>query len=372
MYFTPPHHPILAAPKSAGIQSLESLWDDRSPFSALPRSTSRSSTNYASPSYAHASPARPISQGVNRAGVRTASDIEAEMRAAAQRDREMTYQRQALIEQQRQQEAEYLLRQQEQELLRQQEQEILRREREQEYRQEQELQRQRYLYQQEQAQRQELQQRELRQDLLRQRELQQRDYQQQARTPPPRMLPVSQSPRFLEHQRQVQLLQYQQERQQESRQQQQSLRVQDLQEQLRMESLERQMRAQQIGNLHQRQLSNHTLAELQAAQLEHQRRQRSQSPAGRLPLGEGLHYMPQNMQLQNRLLSEMAQAELLRDFQNSNPAEQEALRMEAMRKILEAEKLEEKRRRRAAKIAHMVNCNALFALQFTHLSLVPL
>ncbi|KAF9048292.1 hypothetical protein BDZ89DRAFT_1006914 [Hymenopellis radicata] len=330
--------------KSAQVQSLESLWDDKSPFSVLPRSTpSRSPSHYASSYAQHAAPSRPITQGVNRAGVRTASDIEAEMRAAAQRERDLALQRQLLLQQQHQQEAEYLLRQQEQELLRRE------REREQEYRQEQEVQRQRYLYQQQQAQRQEeLQQRELRQELLRQRELQQREY-QQTRTPPPRMLPVSQSPRFLEHQRQAQLLQYQQERQQ-------ALRLQELQDQIRMENLERQMHAQQISNPHQRQLSSHTLAEIQAAQFE-QRRQRSQSPAGRLPLGEGLHYMPQNVQLQNRMLSDLMQTELL--LQNSNPAEQEALRAEAMRKILEAEKLEEKRRRRAAKIAHMSRYNDL-------------
>lgn len=37
-----------------------------------------------------------------------------------------------------------------------------------------------------------------------------------------------------------------------------------------------------------------------------------------------------------------------------DPAQQEALRAEAMRKIMETERMEEKRRRRAAKIAHMV------------------
>jgi DNA topoisomerase 2-associated protein PAT1 len=52
----------------------------------------------------------------------------------------------------------------------------------------------------------------------------------------------------------------------------------------------------------------------------------------------------------------MAQAEFIRDMQGASPAEQETLRTEAMRKILEAERMEEKRRRKAAKIAHMV-CN---------------
>jgi DNA topoisomerase 2-associated protein PAT1 len=51
----------------------------------------------------------------------------------------------------------------------------------------------------------------------------------------------------------------------------------------------------------------------------------------------------------------MAQAEFMRDMQGaSTQAEQESLRMEAMKKIVEAEKMEEKRRRKATKIAHMV------------------
>lgn len=282
------------------------------------------------------------SQGVNRNGMRSGNDMDGEMRILAQqnREREMAAQRQILLQQQQQQE-EYLLRQQEQELrLREREQQ------QQHYLQEQE--RRRFLLQQEQMRQQELQQRDLRHDLMRQRErelLQQQQYQQQTRTPPPRML-ASPSPRFLEHQRQMQIIQYQQERQQ-------ALRVQELQEQVRMENLERQMRAQQIGG-HQRQLSNHTMAELQAAQAQLDRRQRSQSPAARLPLGEGLHYVPQ----QPRTLADITQSDMLRDL-GGTPAEQETLRMEAMRKIVEAEKLEEKRRRRAAKIAHMVNSFSL-------------
>lgn len=58
--------------------------------------------------------------------------------------------------------------------------------------------------------------------------------------------------------------------------------------------------------------------------------------------------------MQQRLLSEMAQVEFMRDMQGMSTADQEALRMEAMRKIMETERMEEKRRRRAAKIAHMV------------------
>lgn len=63
--------------------------------------------------------------------------------------------------------------------------------------------------------------------------------------------------------------------------------------------------------------------------------------------------------MQQRLLSEIAQAEFIRDLQGTNAAEQEALRMEAMRKIMETERMEEKRRRRAAKIAHMSRYNDL-------------
>jgi len=51
----------------------------------------------------------------------------------------------------------------------------------------------------------------------------------------------------------------------------------------------------------------------------------------------------------------VAQVEFMRDMQGISQAEQEALRVEAMRKIMETERImEEKRRRKAAKIAHMV------------------
>lgn len=68
-----------------------------------------------------------------------------------------------------------------------------------------------------------------------------------------------------------------------------------------------------------------------------------------------MHYFPQNIQLQQRLLSEIAQVEFMQEMQGaSTQVEQESLRMEAMKKIVEAEKMEEKRRRKALKIAHMV------------------
>lgn len=127
-----------------------------------------------------------------------------------------------------------------------------------------------------------------------------------------------------------------------------------------MEELERQLRAQQISQLnqgpvhfnHRRVPSGPTLAELQAMQQQQlHRRQRSQSPAY-----QDFNINPQNIQLQQRLLAELAQVEYLRDFQGATQAEQEALRAEAMRKIVETEKMEDRRRKKAAKIAHMVSC----------------
>lgn len=184
------------------------------------------------------------------------------------------------------------------------------------------------------------------------------------------MLPTSQSPRFLEHQRQILLMQQQQEQQQQQR-------LQELQEQLRVEELERRMAAQRLRTRSDLQhgTDNHldqlTIQELQQQDLIQQQliqqqlrqaqyRQRSQSPAiGNahypVPLQESLSHLPQNIHMQQRLLSELAQAEFIRDLQGASQADQEALRMEAMRKIVEAEKMEEKRRRKAAKIAHMVS-----------------
>lgn len=68
--------------------------------------------------------------------------------------------------------------------------------------------------------------------------------------------------------------------------------------------------------------------------------------------------------MQQRLLAELvAQGELPANLHGIAKADQEALMVEAMRKIVEAERMEEKRRRKAAKIAHMVRTN-LFALHF--------
>ncbi|KAJ7767435.1 topoisomerase II-associated protein PAT1 [Mycena maculata] len=315
-------------------QSLESIWDDRSPFSVLPRENGGSrfaererrepSTSQFSPF-----PESPVLHQPNasQGGARTLQEIEAEMRTAALQSRGAS---------QRQQNA-------------------LRLQQEEEFFQEQAYQRQRLAFQRERDQERELQLQAL-QRLQQQQVMQLREQPQHQRTPPPRMLPVSQSPRFLD-QRQMLLLQQQEEQHQ--------LRLQqELQEQLHMEELERQLRAQQISQLnqgpthfnHRRQPSGPTIAELQALQQQHlHRRQRSQSPAY-----QDFNVPPQNsVQLQQRLLAELAQVEYLRDFQGATQAEQEALRAEAMRKIVEAEKMEDKRRKKAAKIAHMSRYNDL-------------
>lgn len=67
------------------------------------------------------------------------------------------------------------------------------------------------------------------------------------------------------------------------------------------------------------------------------------------------------VQMQQRLLAQMAQQEFsgmtgsLNGLPNVNAKDQEVIRAEAMKKIMEAEKLEGKRRRKAAKISHMVS-----------------
>ena len=96
---------------------------------------------------------------------------------------------------------------------------------------------------------------------------------------------------------------------------------------------------------------------MQAQALQNHQRQRSQSPA----YHNTGHTLSHEQQLQQRLLSELAQAELIREMAGLSPAEQETLRAEAMRKIVETEKMEEKRRRKAAKIAHMVCHSAVRA-----------
>ncbi|KAF8636407.1 hypothetical protein AX17_003589 [Amanita inopinata Kibby_2008] len=331
------------------ILNVESIWDNKSPFSVL----SRTNGNSNRPTEQHIAPAttlldtksspfliarpqepdyQPELHGT-RTGVRTVEEIEAEMRAAVQQSR---MRQQELLQQQLQLEEEEEEEEERQRVL-----------------QEQELQRHMRLYQQEQHQ------------LHVQRLIQQQREQQYQRTPPPRMLPTSQSPRFLEH-RQLLLLQQQE-------QQLQQQRMHELQEQLRYEEMEHQLLARasmqqhrqspNSATLHHRQSSGTSLGDFYNHQ---QRQQGSQSPANGnhrypTPSQDGLiFHNPQNIQMQQRLLSEMAQAEFIRNMQgNTFQIDQEALRVEAMRKILEAEKMEEKRRRKAAKIAHMSRYNDL-------------
>ncbi|PFH46874.1 hypothetical protein AMATHDRAFT_153566 [Amanita thiersii Skay4041] len=321
----------------SNYQVNDSIWDNKSAFSVLPRvnggpghipepQTSLAAShvdssflNLQSPSYLEPS-------GSSRMGVRTVEEIEAEMRTAAEQSR--VRQQERILQQQMQQEHEERQR----------------------LSQERELQRQR-LYQLEQQQ---LQQHQLHLQRLAQ-------YQQYQRTPPPRMLPPSQSPRFLDQQRQLLLLQQQ--------------RVRELQEQLQLEEMERQLLARASmqqqhhqspvpAGLNDRQPSGSSLGDTYV--VHQQRQQSSQSPTNgsqrySTAIQDGLVYHnSQNIQLQQRLLSELAQAEFIRNLQGTiAQPDQEALRVEAMRKILEAEKMEEKRRRKAAKIAHMSRYNDL-------------
>ncbi|KDR65731.1 hypothetical protein GALMADRAFT_81573 [Galerina marginata CBS 339.88] len=392
----PPSRPAQTARPTVAPASLEYIWHDQSAFSALPRangSTRLAEIPRASPVSAQAPTSRfspftnnssPVGQAIGQSHqphqrVRTLQEIEAEMLVNAQqtrqREREREREQQFLLQQQQEEERieRLLLQQQQQQVLQQQ---LLQQQQLQQRRLQEEEARQRLLYQQEQQQIQRLL-------------LQQREQLQQQRTPPPRMMPSSQSPRFLEHHRQILLLQQQHDQQQQQR-------LQEIEEQLRLEEIERRLlamnmdrarvespygarrssayspgdsqEAQQAAQLlaHERRL----LLEQQQQQQQQQqyRRQRSRSPAmtnaqysSSLQEDARLssYQQPQNMQLQQRLLADLAQADFSRDMHATSQAEQEALRMEAMRKIVEAEKMEEKRRRKAAKIAHMARYNDL-------------
>ncbi|KXN86630.1 DNA topoisomerase 2-associated protein pat1 [Leucoagaricus sp. SymC.cos] len=374
--------PPLERSARATPQSLEAIWDNKSPFSVLPRSNGagRSAlsglTSSGSPSAGvfgstisstAAGQSHLHGHSTETGYILSSQEVEAEMGLAAQQNRlQGTTSRQQLHQQQLLQEMRLRQQQEEErylmELAQQRE-----HERRQLYEQERKKQQRRMLLEEEQRRMLMLEQeRELEcQHLLQLQEQQrlqrliQQQQQQQQRTPPPRMLSVSQSPRFFEHQRQFLQLQQQQQRQQQQ------------QEQLQMEELQRQLLnnlslQQQANSDPRRRLAGPTDYEIQAAQLLHQqqlqqRRQRSQSPSVN-QVSSPHDLAPQNIQLQQRLLSEMAQAEFMREIQATTPRQleqQEALRAEAMKKILEAEKMEEKRRRKAAKIAHMSRYNDL-------------
>ncbi|RDX54229.1 hypothetical protein OH76DRAFT_1398553 [Lentinus brumalis] len=225
---------------------------------------------------------------------------------------------------------------------------------------------------------------------------------QNTATPPPRMHPHSQSPRFHQQQQQhqIHLLQMQQQQQQQQRQllelqeqreRQQRQQLLQLQEQLKLEELERQqqLRLQQQQLQEQQYIQNHLLHQrgispalsdlhhrgMSPAMGERARRVGRQSPAIMspqapldAPFAQNMQYLPQNIQMQQRLLAEMAQAEFLSTMQGPGHSErdlrearelQEMLRVEAMRKIMEAERMEEKRKRKLDKIAHMSRYNDL-------------
>lgn len=228
---------------------------------------------------------------------------------------------------------------------------------------------------------------------------------QHTATPPPRMHPHSQSPRFHQQQQQHQIhlihLQQQQQQQrqllelQEQRERQQQQQLLQLQEQLRLEELERQRQIrlqQQQQQQQQLQTASPSAGHLHGQLLHHQRHVSGglspalsdrtsrhlgrQSPAADAPFGQNMAYLPQDIQMQQRLLAEMAQAEFINSMQTGTPqAErdareeremQEILRAEAMKKIMEAERMEEKRRRKHAKIAHMVGLARFIVSLCTH------
>ncbi|KAL4250335.1 PAT1 family protein [Abortiporus biennis] len=353
-----------AAPSRPPPNSLESIWDDKSPFSVLPKSNGSARASTFSPFDSQVSSGLPASGsrdpavlsigGTQTHGVRTLEEIEAEMRAAfaAQRNQNISPS---------QSPAQILSHAQAQAIHR----------------------------------------------ATPQRHM----VPPHAATPPPRMHPHSQSPRFHQQQQQhqIHLLQQQQQRQllelQEQRKRQEQLQLLELQEQLRLEEMERQavLRAQQqqqqeLRAQHQMQLLNNQFMQQQHRQSpvsrgrltpsmselqQHQRRYGRQSPASiaaaqqqqiqqEVPFQHSLQYLPRDIQMQQRLLAEMAQAEFLTSMQGASPLGisgeresvedrelQEALRAEAMRKIMEAERMEEKRRKKLEKIRHMSRYNDL-------------
>jgi DNA topoisomerase 2-associated protein PAT1 len=289
----------------------------------------------------------------------TLQEIEAEMLAQAARRRQQEQERQMeqlLLQQRQQQQIE------EQRMLR-----------------EQELRQRDLLLQQQQQQ----QQKDLHyQRILQMQQRQQAQIQQQQqlqgpqRTPPPRMLPgVSQSPRFMEHQRTQQaLLLQEQERQQQillqERERQHQRLLQDRDQRQVQQMLEQQHRIEELEKrlAHNLMLENKPGSPWQGLHdgpqfvgeqhLPVQRQFATPSPARHLlqqqqqaQFGHGLRdqqQVPQSLQMQQRLLAELAQHGM------EVGGNQEHLRVEAMRKILEAEKMEEKRRRKAQKLAYMV------------------
>ncbi|KAH8104013.1 topoisomerase II-associated protein [Cristinia sonorae] len=226
-------------------------------------------------------------------------------------------------------------------------------------------------------------------------------------TPPPRMHPRAQSPRFHQQQSQRQIDLSQQQQQyylqqqqqllelQEQRKRTQQLQLLELQEQLRLEELERQRQirlqhyqaqaqaqaqAQEAAALNQLIQRERLIAEKKqrlVAMAELQQR-RFGSPSSHManqqhevPFQQSMPYLPREIQQQQRMLAEMAQAEFLRSYQGTpNPMppgedyfddrhNADGIRAEAMRKIQEAERMEEARKRKLNKIRYMARYNDL-------------
>jgi DNA topoisomerase 2-associated protein PAT1 len=187
-------------------------------------------------------------------------------------------------------------------------------------------------------------------------------HQQQYRnTPPPRMLPGTQSPRF-QHQLQEQILALQQQQAREKQQQLQRLEREGLYRLMMGRESPHQQFPDDISL--QAQQSQPNLTELQAAQMQRLRQQQPQQqqqhmphiPRGQSPfdvnpsLAQNTPNMPHDIQSQQRLMSQAAKAM----FHGMSRFNQEEVRAEAMRKIIETEKMEDRRKRKAEKIAAMV------------------
>lgn len=172
---------------------------------------------------------------------------------------------------------------------------------------------------------------------------------------------------------------------QELRDRQQRQELEYLQEQLRLEELERhrqqtqqqRQQAQQNASLlhHQRQASGGTPIGEMPYRRQQQQAHRAGTPSRaqpqpqqpqpqhhlEVPFQQSMQYLPREIQMQQKLLAEMAQAEFLHSLQGSPVPEgkneqemHDMLRAQAMQKIMEAERMEEKRKRKLEKIRYMV------------------
>jgi DNA topoisomerase 2-associated protein PAT1 len=187
------------------------------------------------------------------------------------------------------------------------------------------------------------------QQLLRQHQL---DLPQHTRTPPPRMHPHAQSPRFHQLQQQSQLdhhLRIDRQQVQEH--------ALEITNQLRQEERARQLRHMELAahtsGMHgspqqQRMLLEQqiTAQGIRANELQHLRQSPAFEPIQQLPLQHNIGNLD-SIQMQQLLINRQANA----DFAQLSLVGNE----QVGRRIMEAERMEERRRRKAAKIAHMVS-----------------